>query len=160
MAAAFDNVLWLPAIGLTGTFLILLFPDGYLLSPRWRWVAWLAAVTIVLGSASIVFDPGPMSDSSFPKAVNPLGIEPLAGVLAWSRAIVILLPVAILGSAASLVVRFRRSRGADRLQMKWLATAAGLVAVTFGVAEITSVSIEGPLNTVPHGCKYSKTPRF
>ena len=33
--------------------------------------------------------------------------------------------------------------------MKWLATAAGLVAVTFGVAEITSVSIEGPLNTVP-----------
>ena len=61
----------------------------------------------------------------------------------------ILLPVAILGSAASLVVRFRRSRGADRLQMKWLATAAGLVAVIFGVAEILSVSIEGSLNTVP-----------
>ncbi len=149
VAAAFDNVLWLPAIGLTGTFLILLFPDGHLLSPRWRWVAWLAAVTIVLGSASIVFDPGPMSDSSFPTAVNPLGIEPLAGVLAWSRAIVILLPVAILGSAASLVVRFRRSRGDDRLQMKWLAAAAGLVAVIFGGVEIMSISLEGPLNTVP-----------
>ena len=86
VAAAFDNVLWLPAVGLTGTFLILLFPDGHLLSRRWRWVGWLAAVTIVLGSVAIVFDPGPMSDSSFPTAVNPLGIEPLAGVLAWSRA--------------------------------------------------------------------------
>ena len=149
VAAAFDNVLWLPAIGLTGTFLILLFPDGHLLSPRWRWVAWLAAVTIALGSATIVFDPGAMSDSSFPTAVNPLGIEPLAGVLAWSRAIVILLPVAILGSAVSLVVRFRRSFGDDRLQMKWLASAAGLVAVIFGAVEIMSISLEGPLNTVP-----------
>ena len=149
VAAAFDNVLWLPAIGLTGTFLILLFPDGHLLGPRWRWVAWLAAVTIALGSATIVFDPGAMSDSSFPTAVNPLGIEPLAGVLAWSRAIVILLPVAILGSAVSLVVRFRRSFGDDRLQMKWLASAAGLVAVIFGAVEIMSIALEGPLNTVP-----------
>ena len=102
-------------------------------------MAWLAGITIVLGSAAIVFDPGRMTDSSFPTAVNPLGIEPLAGVLAWSRAIVILLPVAILGSAASLVVRYRRSRGDDRLQMKWLVTAAGAVAVIFGVVEITSV---------------------
>ena len=149
VAAAFDNVLWLPAIGLTGTFLILLFPGGHLLSPRWRLVAWLAAVTIALGAATIIFDPGPMSDSSFPTAVNPLGIEPLAGVLAWARAIVILLPVAIVASAASLVVRFRRSRGDDRLQMKWLATAAGLVAVIFGAVEIMSISLEGPLNTVP-----------
>jgi hypothetical protein len=33
LAAAFDNVLWLPAIGLTGVFLVLLLPDGHLLSP-------------------------------------------------------------------------------------------------------------------------------
>ena len=148
-AAAFDNVLWLPAIGLTGVFLVLLFPDGHLLSPRWRWPAWLAGTTISLGSVAILLDPGRMTDSSFPTAVNPLGIEALGGVLPWVRAAVILLPVTILASAVSLILRYRRARGDERLQMKWLVTAAGVVAGIFGVVEIASVLLEGPSNSVP-----------
>jgi uncharacterized membrane protein YidH (DUF202 family) len=148
-AAAFDNVLWLPAIGLTGVFLVLLFPNGHLLSPRWRWLAWLAGTTIGLGSVAILLDPGRMTGSSFPAAVNPLGIEALGGILPWLRAAEILLPVTILASAVSLILRYRRARGDERLQMKWLVTAAGVVAGIFGVVEIASVLLEGPSNSVP-----------
>jgi hypothetical protein len=149
VAASFDNVLWLPAIGLTGVFLVLLFPDGHLLGPRWRWLAWLAATTIGLGSVAILLDPGRMTGSSFPAAVNPLGIEALGGILAWFRAAVILLPMTILASAISLILRYRRARGHERLQMKWLVTAAGVVAGIFGVVEIASVLLEGPSNSIP-----------
>ena len=133
VAAAFDNFLWLPAIGLTGAFLVMLFPNGHLLSARWRWVAWLAGVTIALGSVAIFLDPGPMTDSSFPSAVNPFGVAALDGALPWLRAVVILLPLSILASAVSLVLRYRRARGAERLQLKWLVAAAGVVAGVFGV---------------------------
>ena len=90
-----------------------------------------------------------MTGSAFPAAVNPLGIEALGGVLSWLRAAVILLPMTILASAISLILRYRRARGDDRLQMKWLVTAAGVVAGIFGVVEIASVLLEGPSNSVP-----------
>ncbi len=149
VAAAIDGVLWLPAIGLTGTFLILCFPDGHLLTRRWRWVAWLAGVTIAAGSVIILLDPGPMTDSAFPRAVNPFGIQQLETALAWARAIIILLPVAILASAVSLVLRYRRSRGEERLQMKWLAASAGMVAAIYGVVELASVGLGGPSADLP-----------
>ncbi len=111
-----------------GTFLLLLFPDGHLPGPRWRWVGWLAAITMGVGSLVVFVTPGPMTDSSFPKAINPVGIAALAGVLDALRLLLVPLPVAMLGSAASLIVRYRRSHGVERQQLKWLATAAGVVA--------------------------------
>ncbi len=43
-----NNWTWLPAVGSVGTFLLLLFPEGRLLSPRWRVVAWASAAIIAL----------------------------------------------------------------------------------------------------------------
>ncbi len=126
-AAAVDGMLWLPGVGLIGTFLILLFPDGHLPSRRWRWVGWVAGFTIVLGSLIILFSPGPMTDSSYPTEVNPLGIGAIGTLLDVGHLVIILLPVAILGAAASLVSRYRASHGADRLQLKWLAASAAKV---------------------------------
>ena len=148
-AAAFDNFQWVPAIGLMGTFLLLLFPDGHLPGRRWRWVAWLAGFTIGVGSFVIFVAPGPMTDSSFPTAVNPIGITALAGVLDAARLVLILLPVAMVASAASLIVRFRRSQGAERQQLKWLVTAAGAVAGFYAIIEPLSVAVENSHNQVP-----------
>jgi hypothetical protein len=46
IAAVINAVIWAPAIGLMGTFVILLYPDGRLPSQRWRWVAWLSGATV------------------------------------------------------------------------------------------------------------------
>jgi hypothetical protein len=137
-AAAIDAMMWVPAVGLMGVFLLLLFPDGHLLTPRWRWLAWPTAVGLVVASLTILFDAGEMTGAAFPNTVNPLGIEALDGVFGVLRSAVLVLPVAILGAAVSLVLRYRRSRGTERLQMKWLAFAAAAVACIYAVAMLAT----------------------
>lgn len=131
VAQTLNSALWLPPIGLTGTFLILLFPDGRLPTRRWRPLAWASAAVIVLGVVGIVFVPGPMTDVLVPLRENPLGVEPLADVLGATQVVIVLLPVCIVASAAALVLRFRRARGVERLQLKWFAAAGGTVALLY-----------------------------
>ena len=54
--------LWVPPVGLLGTYLILLFPNGRLPSRRWRPLAWLSGAVIVLGSVGIALAPGPVEE--------------------------------------------------------------------------------------------------
>jgi hypothetical protein len=108
------------------TWLLLLFPDGRLLSDRWRPVSWLAAFALgalVLGYA---FSPGPLEDYS--TVLNPFGIGGAVGEVLKalrSAALPMLVVTAIL-STASLVVRFRRSGDEERQQLKWVAVAGGV----------------------------------
>ncbi len=130
---------WLPPIGLTGTFLILLFPDGHLPSPRWRWFAWTIAVGMTLVGLALLLAPGTFADSGYPTVSNPLGIEamrPFQGVL---LAGLLIIPIGMLGSMVALVQRYRRSAGAERQQMKWLAYAAALAAFTYAGAMVGSI---------------------
>jgi hypothetical protein len=130
---------WVPGIGLIGTYLLLLFPNGRLLSPRWRKVAWGVGVVLAMTSFSIIFRPGDLTESGFPGIENPLGIEPLRPVIGMLEMALVLFPVSILVSAVSLVLRYRRSRGQERLQLKWLSTAAATVAGIFVVTMGTSL---------------------
>lgn len=131
LIAGLLNWLWVPSYALTAIYLPLLFPDGRLLSPRWRIVAWLSAVWIVLNSAWLILMPGPLP--------NNANIENPFGVAAWSdtfltrldpRLVVPLVGMLLmLTAAASLVMRYRRSRDAiTRQQLKWYAYAAVLVS--------------------------------
>ena len=147
VTASIDSMLWVPGIGLTGVFLLLLFPDGHLLTPRWRWLAWSSAAGLTVASLAILCDPGRMSDSSFPNTVNPLGIDALGTVTQVLRSVVIMVPIAILGAALSLILRFRRSRGTERLQMKWLAAAAAAVAGIFAVAMVFAAILPSGADT-------------
>ena len=102
------------------TFTLLLFPNGRLLSQRWRPMLWLAAGAIGLQTVTIALQPGPFS--FIPSINNPLGIEGAAGL--WVQAIVGVLVLAAVGaSAISLILRFRRARGEERQQLKWVAYA-------------------------------------
>jgi len=56
--AAVNNLMWVPAVGLLGTYVFLLFPDGRLPSRRWRPLAWLSGTVIVLVSISVGLTPG------------------------------------------------------------------------------------------------------
>jgi hypothetical protein len=122
---------WVPAVGLMGTFLILLFPDGRLPSPRWRVWAWLSGIVLVGTSIVTIVIPGPFDNAGFPQLTNPLGLGVLRPILDAVEGSVLLLVVCMLGCAVGLVQRFRRSRGLERLQMKWLTAAAAVTAVAY-----------------------------
>ena len=123
---------WLFAVPLfmLVTLLLLLFPNGRLLSRRWRPVVWVAVGAIALNVVTGMFSPGPLEDLEFVR--NPYAIESAQAVLEVLATVgFVLLIVGILLAAVSLVVRFRRSRGVERQQIKWVAAAAGLLAAAF-----------------------------
>jgi hypothetical protein len=125
-AALYGDLSWIPWIVVPSTFLLLLFPDGRLLSRRWRPVAWCAAAAIGSGFVAGVLHAGHMEDR--PQLTNPYGVDsPLIDALQGLS--FFLLFIGIIGSVASLIVRFRRARGEQRQQLKWLAFA-GAVAGT------------------------------
>jgi hypothetical protein len=120
--------LWIPTVGLLGIYLILLFPDGRLPSRRWRALAVFSAVTIVLQSLAEGFAPGPLENQG--GVANPFGIEALPWLQAAAYIMLPLLPLCILGSAVGMVLRYRRSRGEVRQQIKrvaFFASFAGLL---------------------------------
>jgi MFS family permease len=127
-AAWMTNWLWAPSVVLPTTFLLLLFPDGHLASRRWRPVAWLAAGILATVLVANALAPGPLD--SFPRFANPLGIDLLGGVLDRVLALAGALYLGVTASCvAAVVVRFRRSRGEERQQLKWFAYAAGLLLI-------------------------------
>ena len=149
IVAVLGSCAWLPAIGLTGTFLILLFPDGRLPGPRWRWVGWASAISISVGTLAIILAPGKLADTGYPDTVNPMGIDALEPVLDPLRIIILVVPMMTVASAVSLVIRYRRSHGLERQQLKWLAAAAAVVAVTYLIVEPLSVAVNPGTDSAP-----------
>ncbi|HYV00967.1 MAG TPA: hypothetical protein VEM93_01285, partial [Actinomycetota bacterium] len=111
--------------------LFLLFPTGHVPSRRWRPVAWYEGTLLVFVTGSSML----LASASW---ARPFAIESEIRESAFGSVAMVLflifiiaLPVAFLLSFVALARRFARSRGDERLQLKWVVTAAGLVAVTF-----------------------------
>jgi hypothetical protein len=115
--------------GLIGTYLLLLFPDGRLPSRRWRPLAWLSGAVIVSMIVGGVLTPERLQDLG--RVRNPFGLEEYPWIADAAQGITLLLPLCILASATSLVLRFLRSRGEEREQIKWLAFAALILGLGF-----------------------------
>jgi hypothetical protein len=113
---ALGQWLWVPAVGLFAVYLILLFPDGRLPSRRWRPLAWFSGAVMVLLSAGIG---------------KPFGLEQYPWVSDALPVVLALLPLCILASAVSLVLRYRQAGTEVREQIKWVAFAALFVGVQF-----------------------------
>src|SRR5215208_6912136 len=129
MTDALTQSLWIPPVGLLGIYLILLFPDGKLPSRRWRPLAWLSGVAVLLGSAGSGLSPGPIADLGGVR--NPYGLEGQPWVADTANAILVVFLVCILASVLSLILRYRRSLGERRQQIKWIAFASSLVGFGF-----------------------------
>lgn len=128
---ALTQWMWIPPVGLLGIYLILLFPDGRLPSRRWRPLAWLSGVVMVLASVVLTISPGELP--GHPGVRNPFGLEGHPMLAQWLPGAIALLPVCILASAFSLVWRYRHSGGEVRQQIKWVAFAASFVGLVYGI---------------------------
>ena len=118
------------------TFLLLLFPDGRLPSPRWRPAAWCAGLGISGFVVSYALDAGPLAD--FPQVVNPYGVDsPLVRIVGIAGAV--LLVGSMVASAISLIVRARRAGRVERQQIKWLAYGGAVVVGLIFVAGVISI---------------------
>jgi signal transduction histidine kinase len=123
-------------------FILLLFPSGKLLSPRWRPVAWLAAFVPLFAITVGALVPGPLTGGLGSKIIldhNPFGIEVLRFLApvgpyffpAWASLIAL--------AAVSMVLRLRRSSGDERQQLKLF----GFAAVILAFAALSSAVLDG-----------------
>ncbi len=118
------------AIAITCISLILLLtPTGSLPSLRWRWWARVATAAPVVVLLAVTLLPQPLGPE-YQSIANPLGLgaleAPLQAAIGMALALTVL---GVLVAAASLVVRFRRARGAERQQLRWVAFAAAVVSL-------------------------------
>jgi signal transduction histidine kinase len=137
-AALLSEVAWIVGILPVLIFLPLLFPDGRPPSPRWRALVWAIMAFLCLLAVATIFGTEVVTGSvEEVKVENPLFVRSLSGLFEISDAAI---SFALLGmlvaSLASLVVRFRRSRGVERQQIKWVALAVLFLFLSFAVSEV------------------------
>jgi two-component system, NarL family, sensor kinase len=114
---------------------LLLTPTGLLPSPHWRWLARIMVITPLVFTAAMLLLPEPL-DPLYQGVRNPLGLPALGGaLLVVSQGTLAVTVVAVVAAAGSLVVRFRRARGVERQQLRWVALAAALTGVMALVLE-------------------------
>jgi hypothetical protein len=127
--------LWVPTVGLLGIYLLLLFPDGRLPSRRWRPLVWLSGAVLMFQSLIEGLAPGPLENQG--GIPNPFGLEGLPWLADAALVLLPLLPLCILASAVSLVLRYRRSGGEQREQIKWIAFAASVAGLLYLIAIVS-----------------------
>jgi hypothetical protein len=130
-------------LSLTG-FVLLLAPTGSLPSARWRWWARVQVAALVVAFLTAALHPMPLYPE-YPEIGNPLGVAAVAdGPLEAAFPVgALLILVGLVVGAVSLLLRFRRARGLERLQLRWLAWGALLAAVALLVALTALVVEEG-----------------
>jgi len=126
--AWFAANLWLLTL-VSIPFLLTRFPDGRPVSRRWRTLDVVAAA-LVLDVLFVSLKPGPLPD--YPKIENPFGMTAVSRASSLLEAVGFALFLSYLVLAAtSVVVRYRRSRGVERLQLKWLAFTVSVTALAW-----------------------------
>ena len=128
---------WIPGVFLVLTLVPLLFPDGRLLSARWRFVGWGAVASMAAVSAGFVWLARPNSGSD-----TLIRDQTLPG---WLSALFIVLLAWVAASILALIIRYRRSEGEERNQFRWFVWGTGVFVVGM-VFVVVSLGGEGDLS--------------
>jgi hypothetical protein len=120
-------------------FVLLLTPTGSPPSPRWRWWARVTAAAPVVFVVAVTLEPQPL-EPEYRSVTNPLGLQALQLPIAITDVVASGISVAgVVVGALSLVVRFRRARGLERQQLRWVSLAAVLVSLAILVVLVGMV---------------------
>ncbi len=132
-----EGMVWLaallggPIVFAVFALVFLLFPNGRLLSRRWRAVVWLDLIAVVCLFAW-AFEPGPLGNLGLVSVANPFGVEGAAAWLATLGDVGLFMTLAVaVAGGISLVLRFRRARGEERQQLKWFAFSGVVFCAVF-----------------------------
>lgn len=132
---------------------LLLFPDGRLPSPRWRKVAWFLTIAAAVNIVAAIFSPD-FSDSDvrlwpFRNPIGNLLPEPISQ--AAGGLVIFFSAASMVACVAAVVARFRRSRGDERQQLKWLTyssfLSAGILVLIF-VSLLLNLNIDTRIGTL------------
>jgi signal transduction histidine kinase len=129
IAAWIVEWIWIPYIYTVAFVIPLVYPTGRLPSPRWRPVLLAGLVAAAVGTACFALVPGPLD--STPVAINPFGIAGATWIGPLGNVVMLVFAAGLLAALGSIGVRYRRSRGDERQQLKWLLLALSLLAVAF-----------------------------
>jgi hypothetical protein len=136
LAGALTNGLGNIGFGLLFSFTFVLFPDGRLLSPRWRPVVWLGLIGLVWQVLE-TFRPGSLF--FYEGWENPLGIKQLAAFYETGTSVnEILTTFPVLAGPLCLFLRYRRASPTERQQIKLVTYVAGVVMGITGVMLVAS----------------------
>jgi class 3 adenylate cyclase len=139
---------WIPWIGYVASTLVypsglaalalLLLPNGRLLSPRWRFVAWAGIALTGALIALVVLDPQAIALEGLPSIPSPTGVDAFGGTNSGAAGTIGYLAglAVITAAAASVVLRMRRAEAEERLQLRWVAYS---VAFAVGINVVFSV---------------------
>jgi len=142
---------WIIAVAMLG-FLFLLFPTGQLRSRRWRPAGWFAGLAFALATVSILI--AASSEWAHPFALS--GPASPGGLTALFFTVgTLLISAALLVSVAALVVRFVKSSGEERLQLKWCAAAALVLAVVFVASIWVNSAVVNVLQSLAFVCLWT-----
>jgi hypothetical protein len=143
--AVIGDALWVPGVALGFIALMVLFPDGRPIRPRWKWVLWLAGGAAAIYVLVTLFFRAPLYFMS--SVDNPWGFvgNPEWFEVGQSAPFMVLLVVGVPAGIVALVMRWRRGGTLQREQIKWLLWAALIQVMGLAVSIIGSEVIEGPV---------------
>lgn len=131
---------WIWMVTLAGMlWTVLLFPNGRLASRRWRPLAWGAALLMTFVMLVFAFTPAPEPDVE--GVVNPLAIEALRPLGEWVEDSFWMFLIIFVLAVASVIARFRASRGVERQQLKWGAGGCAFAAVLLAISNYVQFGI-------------------
>ena len=123
--------LWVPQTALFLLYLPLLFPNGQLPSPRWRWAIWVSAAAVAAVVMVVAISPGPVDDS-LPEVNNPYVPAWSAQVLPWLEPMAAaLILITMAATAVAPLYRMAHTQGLERQQTRVFAIAAGVMSLAF-----------------------------
>jgi hypothetical protein len=136
VAALVGDALFVVPIVLALIGVPLIFPDGHLISRRWRFIVWLTAVALAANTIGTLVG----SSTATSGLANPLAVPELEPIGAFLGGFASATSVIGFGAAAAaLWVRYRRGGPTERQQLKWLVAVAALAALFFPIAFIVPV---------------------
>jgi hypothetical protein len=133
--------IWIPTIVVMVGLVPLVFPDGRLLSPRWRIVVWAMIISGVVAMTALAAQPNPGTGGSDVPYPFTAPFDQRFIDLVWTIAYPTV-AICIVAAIGSVWLRWRRAAGVEREQLKWLAWAGGLVVITIPLSVLPFVAAQ------------------